>query len=153
MVNEVIIKLVLAVVLGGLIGYERERRHRPAGFRTIMLICLGSTLVATIASNWGDSGKYIVAAIVTGVGFLGAGTIINSEHNVSGLTTAATVWLIACIGLAIGLGFYIEAILFVLVSYLILEVGGYLEEKNQIKALNKIKDCWYYQRCHKIIPV
>lgn len=134
MINEVLLKIGLAVVLGGLIGYERERRHRPAGFRTIMLVCLGATLVTDLATNYiGNNGAVIIAAIVSGIGFLGAGAIINSEHNVKGLTTAASIWLIACVGLGIGLGYYAESTLVVLVSYLILELGGYLEKTLKFK--------------------
>lgn len=131
--NEVIIKLILAIVLGGLIGYEREKRHRPAGFRTIMLVCLGATLVSIISLNYGDPNRNLLSAIVLGIGFLGAGTIMNGPDNVKGLTTAATVWLIACAGVGIGLGYYLESILVVLISYLILEFGGYLEKKTKLK--------------------
>ncbi len=133
MVNEVLLKLVLAVILGGLIGYERERRHRPAGFRTIMLVCLGSTLVSLISLQYGKDNTQMLAAIITGIGFLGAGAIMNSAETVSGLTTAASIWLIACAGIGIGLGFYLESILFVLVCYLILEFGGYFAKKIKLK--------------------
>jgi len=142
MLKEVLIRILAAVVLGGLIGYERERRHRPAGFRTIMLVCLGSTLVTFLASGLldGQNGAAIIAAIVTGIGFLGAGSIISGNNNgngknnnVMGITTAATIWLIACVGIGIGLGYYIESAIVVLVSYLILEFGGYLEVRSKLK--------------------
>lgn len=131
--KEVLLKVLIAVVLSGLIGYERERRHRPAGFRTIMLVCLGATLVSIIALQFTSFSTHMLAAVITGIGFLGAGAIISGKGSVTGITTAATVWLIACVGLAIGLGFYIEAIVFVLVSYLILELGGYFEKKTKLK--------------------
>lgn len=133
MVNEVIIKVLLALFLGGLIGYEREKRKRPAGFKTMIIVCLGALLVSIIAVSLGDVSKYMLAAVVTGIGFLGAGSIISSGKDVQGLTTAACVWLIACVGLAIGLGFYFESVLFVFVGYLVLELGSYFEKRARLK--------------------
>jgi len=106
--------LILATVLGGAIGWEREHAQKPAGLRTNILICLAATLFTDIsiqagsAPGVGDPGR-IAAQIVTGVGFLGAGTIIQSRGTVTGLTTAATFWIVAAIGMAIGYGAYVEA--------------------------------------------
>jgi putative Mg2+ transporter-C (MgtC) family protein len=104
---DMILKLVVALVLGGLIGLERETHGRPAGLRTHVLVCLGSTLFAlcsyTIAGTRFDPGR-ISAQIVTGIGFLGAGTIIRQGSVIRGLTTAASVWTVAAIGLAVAVG-------------------------------------------------
>lgn len=107
--NEMLLKLFLAVLVGGLIGAEREY-HTGMGLRTMMLICLGSTLFTIysrlFAVGEGDP-RRIAAAIVTGVGFLGAGMVWRYRSGVMGLTTAATVWLVAALGMGIGLGYYL----------------------------------------------
>jgi putative Mg2+ transporter-C (MgtC) family protein len=107
--------LLLATILGGAIGWEREQSGKPAGLRTNMLICLGATLLTDLSirvSAWApgsaDPGR-IAAQIVSGMGFLGAGTIIQARGHVTGLTTAATLWIVAAIGMAIGFGALIEA--------------------------------------------
>ncbi|MDP2957367.1 MAG: MgtC/SapB family protein [Longimicrobiales bacterium] len=109
-------RLVLASILGGAIGWEREQSHKPAGLRTNILICMGATLltdlsvrVAAQATGLGDPGR-IAAQIVTGVGFLGAGTILQSRGSIMGLTTAATLWVVAAIGMAVGFAATIEAV-------------------------------------------
>lgn len=114
---DIIIKLVLALICGGILGIERERKKRPAGFRTYMLVCLGATLVMMTNQyiyeqyNTGDPAR-MAAQVISGIGFLGAGTIIVTGHNrVKGLTTAAGLWAAACVGLAIGIGFYPAAII------------------------------------------
>jgi len=111
---EVALRLVLAAVLGAIIGYQRERAKKPAGLRTHMLICVGSALF-TIVSAYGFGGSAdparLAAGIVTGIGFLGAGTIIrNREGIVVGLTTAATVWTVSAIGVAAGAGMYVVSV-------------------------------------------
>ncbi len=114
------IKLLLAFACGAAIGLERELSDKPAGLRTNMLICVGSTLItmvslhvaltyASLQTNVADPGR-IAAQIVSGVGFLGAGTIIQSRGSVHGLTTAATIWVMAGVGLAIGSGAYAPAL-------------------------------------------
>lgn len=107
--------LVLAAILGGAIGWERQHAHKPAGLRTNILICMGaalltdlSTTIAAQATGPADPGR-IAAQIVTGMGFLGAGSIIQSRGSVTGLTTAATLWVVAAIGMAVGFGANIEA--------------------------------------------
>ena len=117
-INEItiIIRVLLSVMIGGIIGIERGRKHHPAGFRTYMLVCLGATLVMMTNqyiyqefSN-GDISR-LGAQVINGIGFLGAGTIIVTRKNqVRGLTTAAGLWSSACLGLAIGIGFYEGAI-------------------------------------------
>lgn len=110
---ELLIQLVLAVLLGGAIGLERELKGKPAGLRTNILICLGATFFTVLSyrfsSNTGDSGR-VAAQILTGVGFIGAGTILHTRGAVTGLTSAATIWVVAAIGMALGSGAYVEAV-------------------------------------------
>ncbi|MEI6608106.1 MAG: MgtC/SapB family protein [Verrucomicrobiota bacterium] len=101
--------LVLAsVICGAIVGAERERHDKPAGLRTLTLVCLGSTVFTILSfvftSSTGDSGR-VAAQIVTGIGFLGAGAILHSRNGVSGMTTAATIWVTAAIGMVVGAGF------------------------------------------------
>jgi len=107
---EVILRLLLAAALGAIIGYQRERADKPAGLRTHVLICVGAALF-TITSIFGFSAEEqarVAAGIVAGIGFLGAGAIIRrGEGIVGGLTTAATIWAVAAIGLAAGAGLYL----------------------------------------------
>lgn len=118
---EMIGRLVLATGLGGLIGLEREAHNRPAGLRTHILVCLGSTLVMLVSMygpldfHGGEAGEAydagrIAAQVVSGIGFLGAGTILREGNTVRGLTTAASLWMVAGIGLAVGSGMYIPAV-------------------------------------------
>ena len=109
---EAFLRLALAAALGGAIGLEREFRHKPAGLRTNMLIALGSALFSILSVEVGagaGSPDRIAAQVVTGIGFLGAGAILRSGENVHGLTTAATIWVNAAIGMAAGLGSYTVA--------------------------------------------
>ena len=106
-----VLRLLLAAALGAAIGYQRERAGKPAGLRTHVLICVGAALF-TIASLYGFGGAAdparVAAGIVAGIGFLGAGAIIRREEGfVAGLTTAATIWAVAAIGLAAGAGLYL----------------------------------------------
>jgi len=106
---EIIIKLILALAVGSLIGAEREFREKSAGLRTITLVCLGSTLFTIFSSIFdpvrGDPSR-VAASIVTGIGFLGAGVILREKKHVWGLTTAAIIWLVAALGMGIGIGQY-----------------------------------------------
>lgn len=130
---ELLGELLLAALLGGAIGWERERAGKPAGLRTNMLICMAATLltdlsarVAEMAGPSADPGR-IAAQIVTGLGFLGAGTIIQARGHVTGLTTAATLWIVAAIGMAIGFGALVEAVGTTLLVLVILIPVGRLE--------------------------
>ncbi len=111
-----VVRLALALVLGGMLGMERGRKRRPAGLRTYMIVCIASALVMiTSQYMWeyfgtGDPAR-MGAQVISGIGFLGAGTIIVTSRQVKGLTTAAGLWAAACIGLAVGVGFYTGAIL------------------------------------------
>jgi putative Mg2+ transporter-C (MgtC) family protein len=128
MVWEDIIRLVLAMVLGGLIGLEREFTNRPAGFRTHTLVCMGSALVMIISEYIFDMYHQMVnldparlgAAVVSGIGFLGAGTILKDGVRIRGLTTAASLWVVACVGLAAGAGLYWISIFSALLIYVTL---------------------------------
>jgi putative Mg2+ transporter-C (MgtC) family protein len=109
---EALVRLALAAVLGGAVGLEREYRHKPAGLRTNMLIALGSALFSILSVELGagaGSPDRIAAQVVTGIGFLGAGAILRSGDHIHGLTTAATIWVNAAIGMAAGLGSYTVA--------------------------------------------
>ncbi len=131
--QEILLRLALAVLLGGLVGFERERHNRPAGFRTHVLVCVGSALIMLVsaygfARELGSAGyvvdpSRIAAGVVTGIGFLGAGTILRHGNTITGLTTAASIWVVSGVGLAVGIGFYLGAILattMVLVSLILL---------------------------------
>jgi putative Mg2+ transporter-C (MgtC) family protein len=107
-----VIKVLLAILVGGLIGLEREFRDKDAGFRTLIFICAGSTLFTIFSlrlSPVGDAGR-IAAQIVSGVGFLGAGVILREGGQVRGLTTASTVWLVAALGMGIGMGQFLFSV-------------------------------------------
>src|SRR5262245_23715767 len=110
---ELLIQLVFAVVLGGAIGLEREMRGKPAGLRTNILICVGATLFTVLSirmtAQSGDPSR-VASQILTGVGFIGAGTILHTRGAVTGLTSAATIWVVAAIGMALGSGAYVEAL-------------------------------------------
>src|SRR3989344_8899612 len=113
--SEVLLRLIFAVVCGGLIGLEREVVHKPAGVRTHMLVCLGSALFALITfDTLPNETARIIAGVATGVGFLGAGTIFKAQSEVHGLTTAASIWAVSAVGLGIGLGYYNITIIAVL---------------------------------------
>jgi putative Mg2+ transporter-C (MgtC) family protein len=102
-----LVRLVVAVVLGGIIGYEREQAAKPAGVRTHGMVCLGAALFTVISLyGFGETGDpaRVAAQIVSGIGFLGAGLILRQRGNVLGLTTAASLWVTAAIGVAIGVG-------------------------------------------------
>lgn len=114
---SIALRILLALLLGGFLGIEREQKQHPAGFRTYIVVCLGSALASitniylTVSIGGSDSAR-IPAAVISGVGFLGAGTILVTRSNhIKGLTTAAGLWCCACIGVAVGSGFYSGAII------------------------------------------
>ena len=118
---ETLFRLLLAIGLGALIGFERELKHRPAGFRTHMLVSLGSAIFAVTSLTFDIEPSRIAAAIVTGIGFLGAGAIIAHKGHVKGITSAATLWVVAGIGLAVGIGEYYISIISAIAVFLILK--------------------------------
>lgn len=150
---EVIIKLALSTIIGGLIGYEREFKNKTAGFRTHILVCVGAAITSMIQIfaiyNSADLvGKFPVLAeilnadmgrmgaqVITGVGFLGAGAIIRDRGSVKGLTTAASLWVVACIGLAVGIGYYSLSLLSALSVYTTLVLLKRFETKKFIRNI------------------
>ena len=129
-----VLNLVIAAFLGGLIGLEREAGHRPAGLRTTMLVCVGSALFTVLSihafPSAGDvSDARVAAQIVTGIGFLGAGTVWRAQDHVKGLTTAASMWVAAAIGMAVGAGFGVLALAATLITLFILAVMQRLERR------------------------
>ena len=137
------VRLAISFVLGAIIGVERQFRRRDAGMRTFTLICMGSIWIPQTYPNFlnGDPGR-IAAQVLTGIGFLGAGAIIQSHGSVHGLTTAACIWVMAVVGLAAGAGMFLAAsittafTLFVLVSLERLERRMYLDGVNKILTIN-----------------
>ena len=143
-------RLLLAMLLGGIIGAERERKNRSAGFRTHILVTVGSCMfmivsismpmmISTMPNgivNNADPGR-IAAQVVSGIGFLGAGAIIQDKGKIRGLTTAASLWVVAAIGLAVGAGMYLTAVSTTFFLFLILSVFAKIEEKTMRKIKSK----------------
>lgn len=142
--NEITVclRLLLALICGGMLGLERTRKRRPAGLRTYMLVCIGATSVMMTAQFMyqhlgGDPGR-MPAQVVCGIGFLGAGTImVTRYYKVKGLTTAAGLWVSACIGLALGIGFYIGGLVTTLILLMVMVYADRFEE-------------FYTRRLHRI---
>ena len=132
---EIILRLLLSAVVGGFIGVEREVNNRPAGLRTHILVTLGSTLIMLISIDGFSEGMSIgdparlAAQVVSGIGFLGAGTIMRTGNNISGLTTAASLWVCAGIGLAIGSGYYLGAVVTTTIVLITLMSVGIFEKR------------------------
>ncbi|GAB4037910.1 MgtC/SapB family protein [Spirosoma gilvum] len=135
--EEDLIRLGVALIIGGLIGVEREYHGKAAGFRTMIMICVGSALFTIVSGRIGSDGR-IAANIVNGIGFLGAGIIFREESRVKGLTTAATVWAVSALGMSIGAGFYDIALVgfVVILGSLLLLVGP----ARRVQRLNQIRD-------------
>ncbi|MFL2029376.1 MgtC/SapB family protein [Loigolactobacillus coryniformis subsp. coryniformis] len=152
--NEIIVRLLLAVVIAGTIGYDREYKNRPAGIRTHILVCVGACVIAMIQQKIGFQAiefarafpKYagivradearLIAQVVSGIGFLGAGTIVVTRHSILGLTTAASLWATAGLGLAIGMGYYEIA---VISSVVVISVLTFLHRLIHVDTLKKIE--------------
>ena len=124
---QTLVSLVLAVVLGAIVGIERERAHRPAGLRTHMLVSLGSCLFTLMSSSFGGQPAQVAGGIVAGIGFIGAGTIWGEKDKVKGITTAASLWSTAAIGLTTGLGDYPLAATVTVLVFIILASKYILE--------------------------
>jgi putative Mg2+ transporter-C (MgtC) family protein len=137
---EVIIRLLLGAVFGGVIGFERHSHGRPAGFRTHLLVCVASVLIMMVSIDYYrlspidntfiriDPAR-IAAGAITGVGFLGAGVIIKSGFTIQGLTTAACLWIVSAIGLAVGSGLYIQALVSFFITFFSLWTLRKMESK------------------------
>ncbi len=136
-VNEDVLKLLIAAGLGALIGVEREYHSKSAGLRTMMLIAIGSTLFTIISSKLGNDAGRIGANIVTGIGFIGGGIIFRENNRVVGITTAATAWATAALGMCVGIGYYKIATassgLVLVVLYGLLPVQDLIKRRNQLR--------------------
>ncbi|MCU9811437.1 MgtC/SapB family protein [Paraclostridium sp. AKS81] len=161
-IQDIVIRILLSIFIGGIIGFNRERENVSAGFRTHALVCLGATIAALIQVQLAslalsqitsdpalsgivkvNDGRFI-GQVVSGIGFLGAGTIIKTKGSVKGLTTAASIWTVACIGIAIGMGFYEVSILGGISTIIVLVVlkkieGKYINKSTKIKLIIKYK--------------
>ena len=138
LLQELSIKLALCILLGGAIGAERELRSKSAGFRTIILICMGATLFTIISEHLGADAGRVAANVVVGIGFVGAGVIFRGDNSVTGITTAATIWVTAGVGMLIGSGYYIAAALAGSTIVAILFLFSYIERG--MDRLNQIRN-------------
>jgi putative Mg2+ transporter-C (MgtC) family protein len=137
--SSTVVRLVVAAILGGAIGLERQLRHKPAGLRTNMFICFGAAMYTVLsdklAGSIGGDHTRVAAQIIPGIGFIGAGSILHARGSVVGLTTAATLFVVASVGMAAGGGLYITAIFATIVILLALAVLGRVERKFQIHSM------------------
>jgi len=132
--NEILLRLGLSLVLGGVIGFERERDNQPAGLRTHMILVIGACLAMILSINMGvisgNDPARIAAQVISGIGFLGAGAILRYGFNVKGLTTATTLWTMAIVGLVLGAGYYWVAIISTVVMLVVLAALDQIEKKH-----------------------
>jgi len=159
--GDAVLRLLLAGILGALVGLEREVRGREAGFRTHLLVCFGSALVMLVSVSFADhpwvaSGSYslsidpgrIAYGVMTGIGFLGAGAILKQQSAVRGLTTAASLWCVAAIGLACGFGLYVLAVAAAAMTLSALWLLHYLEAVLPRRRFRRlILRCVWHERC------
>lgn len=131
--DVILLRLVIAGILTSVIGLEREFRHKPVGFRTNMLVGMGATLIMLVSLTFDADQARIAASIITGIGFLGAGLIIQSRGQVHGITTAASIWVVAAIGMAVGIGYYTAAVIATLLSLVILLLFGNEKLRDKMK--------------------
>jgi putative Mg2+ transporter-C (MgtC) family protein len=137
-IARVIIRLVIAMLLGAVVGVQRERTGKPAGVRTHMLVAMGSALFVLAPMEFGmnaDGLSRVIQGLVTGIGFLGAGAILklSEEREIAGLTTAAGIWMTAAIGLAVGLGRLGLAIVSMILTWITLSLVRKLEQRMELK--------------------
>lgn len=136
---EILLRFLLAALWGGIVGIEREYRSKSAGFRTMIMISVGSCFFTTMSTLIGSPGNpdRIASNIVTGIGFLGAGVIFRGDSRVHGITTAATIWTVAAVGMGIGAGYYLVAAFASVLIIVVLAILHYCE--NMIDKLNRVK--------------
>ncbi len=137
--RSILVRLAVAALCGAVVGLERDLHRRPAGLRTSLFVCMGSALFTILSGEvarvFGDpTGTRIVSNLIPGIGFLGAGAIIRERGGITGLTTAATIFVLAGIGMAIGAGLYAIAVFSVLVVLFALVVLGWVERRLEIKG-------------------
>ncbi len=149
-VHEIITRMLLGAILGGIIGFEREVHGRAAGFRTQLIVCLAAVLIMIVSENYYfyihtvdaslriDPARISAGALI-GIGFLGAGVIIKSGFEIRGLTTAASIWIVSAIGLAIGGGLYFEGVLTAVITIIALWVLRIVEKKIKILRFKNIR--------------
>lgn len=139
------IRLILSILLGGLVGYERQASNKAAGLRTHVLVCMGSCMIMILSVNVyhtvegltnADPAR-LAAQVISGIGFLGAGTIMKEGPLVTGLTTAASIWVVSAIGLAVGFGYYSGAVLATVLAFGTLSLLYQLEKR--LKARSRLK--------------
>jgi len=137
LLSRTLVRLTLAAILGGIIGLERELKHRPAGLRTNMFICFGAAMFTVISLELGgaNDATRIASQIIPGIGFIGAGSILRDKGGVTGLTTAATIFVVASIGMACGGGLYLLAIFATVLLLLALLILGALEGRLNLKPV------------------
>ena len=139
-VSQALARLVLAAILGGIIGLERESKHKAAGLRTNMFICFGSAMFTILsdrlAGDFGGDHTRIAAQIIPGIGFIGAGSILHSKAGVTGVTTAATIFVVASIGMAAGGGLMLPALFATLLLLVSLHSLGFLETRFNLKPVS-----------------
>jgi len=138
--STTILRLTIAAILGGIIGLERQLKHKPAGLRTNMFICFGSALFTVLsgqlAGSLGGDHTRIAAQIIPGIGFIGAGSILHARGSTMGLTTAATVFVVASVGMAAGGGLYITAVFATGVILIALALLGQFEKRLSLRSLS-----------------
>lgn len=135
--SSAIVRLLVAAILGGIIGLERQLRHKPAGLRTNMFICFGAAMFTVLSrqlAGTDDDSTRIAAQIIPGIGFIGAGSILHSRGSVTGLTTAATLFVVASVGMAVGGGLYITAVFATVLILVALALLGNLEGRFALKT-------------------
>ncbi|AEI51448.1 MgtC/SapB family protein [Runella slithyformis] len=149
--SEDIVKLLIAAGLGALIGLEREYHGKAAGLRTMMLISIGSTLFTVISTKLGTDAGRIASNIVTGIGFIGGGIIFRESNRVSGITTAATAWATAALGMCVGIGYYeialASSILVLFVLYVLVPIQELINRHNQLRTYRIV--CKFQQKTLK----
>lgn len=146
--TEIGVRMLAAIVVGGVIGIEREYKNRPAGMRTHILVCLGAAMIAILEclllANFNDLSTYgnaaftltrLSAQVISGIGFLGAGTIFIAQKKIAGLTTAASLWNVACLGLMVGFGYYWIAILCAVLILIVLTLFQKIIRVNSVKRV------------------
>lgn len=126
--TEDIISMLMSILCGGIIGFEREYKSKSAGFRTIVLISLGSTIFTIVSGHGAGSDDRISANIITGIGFIGAGVIFKDQISIRGLTTAAVIWTSAAIGMTTGIGYHALAFVFTIITLVILLMVSRIEK-------------------------
>ncbi len=140
--TETILRLILAMLLGGIVGWQREAAVKPAGFRTHILVCVGAALFTLISRDGffgsGADPARVASNIVVGIGFLGAGTILRTGASVQGLTTAASLWTVAAIGTAAGIGYYVGSLVTTVIVISVLSVLKILETRIRRRGVGQL---------------